>query len=76
METKKRKAYKEPDCLQFVKDMGEAGLSVRHYEGRFFWKGPGVIVSDISDVLQNTKVKCQWDNMGRDFIVYPRRGER
>ena len=28
-----------------------------------------------ADVLAATRVPCQWDNMGTDFIVYPQKQE-
>lgn len=64
--------YSNEKYNQFVKDMEEAGLEVRDYNGRFFYHGPAVVCDDIQDVLSNTKVKCQWDNMGLGYIVYPR----
>ena len=63
--------YSNKDCVRFVRDMQEIGLKVEHYQGRHFWKGPSVTVKDINDVITNTRVKCQWDNMGLDFVVYP-----
>lgn len=63
--------YTVPDCVQFVEDMENAGLFVEHYMGRFFWEGPSVVVRSLQDALSNTKVKCQWDNMGLDWVVYP-----
>jgi hypothetical protein len=65
--------YTNADYLQFVEDMEEAGLEVRHYRGRFFWEGPAVVVSDLQEARGATEVACQWDNMGLDWIVYPRR---
>ena len=64
--------YVDPDHLGFIEDMEEAGLEVEHYRGRFFWEGPAVRVDDLQDALGVTKVRCQWDNMGRGWIVYPR----
>jgi len=64
--------YDNDDCNQFVEDMENTGLEVEHYHGRWFWEGPAVRVDDIQDALSETKVKCQWDNMGLGFIVYPR----
>lgn len=63
--------YKAKDFKRFVKDMEKAGLEVTHYRGRWFWEGPAAICENIQDVLSNTKVKCQWDNMGLGYIVYP-----
>jgi hypothetical protein len=58
--------------VQFMDDMKQAKLEMQYYAGRFFWKGPAVVVPNIQDVLHNTKVPCQWDNMGLDFVVYPK----
>jgi hypothetical protein len=63
--------YKSKNFKRFVKDMEEAGLEVRHYNGRFFFEGPAVACDNLQDVLSNTKVKCQWDNLGLGYIVYP-----
>ena len=64
--------YSNKDCVRFVKDMEKAGLKVEHYRGRNFWVGPAVRVDAQQDVLSETKVKCQWDNMGKGWIVYPK----
>ena len=64
--------YKNPDHRQFCLDMAASQLPVRHYEGRFFWSGPAVDVRDIQDALSFTRVKCLWDESGRDWIVYPK----
>ena len=63
--------YEEPDHLRFVEDMEEAGLEVKNYRGRFYWEGPAVQVDDLQDALRATKVRCQWDNLGLGWIVYP-----
>jgi len=67
------KDYEHPDHKKFIKDMEKAGLGelLRHYEGRYLWSGPGVEVSDISEAMSVTTIKCQWDNLGLDYIVYP-----
>lgn len=64
--------YTNPDCVQFVADMEAAGLDVEHYHGRFFWEGPAVRVDDLQDAMRETKVRVQYDNMGRGWIVYPK----
>lgn len=64
--------YAEQDLQQFVRDMEDAGLKCYHYRGRFYWEGPAVDVHNIQDVLSNTKIRCQWDSMGLDMVVYPR----
>ena len=60
-----------PDICRFMRNMKKAGLKIEYYQGRNFWTGPAVRVDDIQDALSNTKVKCQWDNMGLGYIVYP-----
>jgi hypothetical protein len=50
----------------------KANLKVIDYCGRNFYQGPAVSCNDIQDVLSVTKVKCNWDNLGKGFIVYPR----
>ena len=64
--------YTKPEHRQFVADMEAAGLEVRDYQGRYFYKGPAVAVDDLQDALSHTKVKCQWDHLGLGYIVYPR----
>lgn len=64
--------YTNKDCVKFVLDMENEGLEVEHYNGRYFWKGPAVRVDSIQEVLSNTKVLCQWDNMGLGYVVYPK----
>jgi hypothetical protein len=57
---------------KFTKDCEKAGLVVRDYQGRYFYHGPAVSCQDIGEVLQVTRVKCQWDQLGKGYIVYPR----
>lgn len=65
--------YKHPDHRQFCLDMASTQISVKHYVGRFFWHGPGAEASDIQDALSYTKIKCIWDEMGKNkWIVYPK----
>jgi len=64
--------YKDADYNQFVSDMEEAGFEVEHYRGRWNYNGPAVRCESVSDVMSKTSVECQSDNMGLDFIVYPR----
>ena len=60
------------DICRFMRNMKKAGLKIEDYRGRFFWTGPAVRVNDLQDALSATKVKCQWDNMGLGYIVYPK----
>lgn len=69
---KEAKENSKEDLCRFMRDMKRAKLKLRYYEGRWYWKGPAVVVGSIQDVLSNTKVRCQWDNMGVDYVVYPR----
>lgn len=58
----------------FVKDMEKAGIAVRPYAGRWFWKGPAVATNadlDLQDVIRATTVPLQWDQLGLHLIVYP-----
>jgi len=64
--------YEKPAYRRFVRDMRKAGLKPRHYRGRYFWEGPAVGVDDLQTALGATKVPCQWDNLGRGWIVYPK----
>lgn len=64
--------YFHPEHRQFCLDMAAAQLPVTHYDGRFYWSGPSAIVGDLQDVLGATKVKCVWDELGSQFVVYPR----
>jgi hypothetical protein len=64
--------YTNADHLRFAADMEDAGIDVRHYRGRFFWRGPAVVVDDLQDALGATRVRCQWDQFGRGWVVYPR----
>jgi hypothetical protein len=64
--------YTNEDHKQFVTDMQAVGLKVRHYRGRFFYQGPAVVVPEVQNALSKTQVQCTWDNMGKEYIVYPR----
>ena len=64
--------YDNKNFTKFVKDMKKAGLEPYEYHGRYFYVGPAVNVDNLQDALSETKVKCQWDNMGKGFVVYPR----
>lgn len=63
---------------QFIEDMEMAGIEYDgEYHGRFFYGGPAVRTNEngfpkLQDVIRATKIKVQWDNLGLDFVVYPR----
>lgn len=65
---------------QFIEDMKNVGIEYEEYKGRFFYHGPAVRSHEKGfptrqDIIRATKVELQWDNMGLDFIVYPRERE-
>jgi len=64
--------YDKRNYKKFVKDMTSAGLTVHHYRGRFYWEGPSVHVDSLQEALSETKVPCQWDNLGPGYVVYPK----
>ena len=66
------KQHGRTDIVKFMEDMKRVGLKMRFYQGPFHWSGPAVVVSDLQEVLAATRVNCQWDNLGLDYIVYPR----
>lgn len=57
---------------RFIKDCEAAGLVVSHYEGRNFYKGPAVRTDVLPTVFQITNVDCRWDEVGYQFVVYPK----
>ena len=63
---------------QFVKDIEEHGFEWIMYKGRFFYEGPAVMsdeqsnMKNMQEIIRATKVQCQWDNLGLDYIVYPK----
>jgi len=63
--------YTNPNHRQFCIDMLNAGLSIFHYEGEYYWSGPAVKFKCVDEVLALTKVPCIWDNFGESFVVYP-----
>ena len=65
--------YDDPRYKKFCDELESLGYNLIHYEGRFFFKGPAVIVEDSSTAMANTTVRCQIDNMGLDYVVYPKR---
>ena len=71
MTDRERVHWSHPDHSRFAADMERAGLEVRHYRGRFFWRGPAAVVGDRDQATSATHVACQWDQMGLDWIVYP-----
>lgn len=60
----------KPHQIKFIKDAYASGFQVRTYSGRGMFGAycPGVTAKHHS-ALQTT-VQYQWDNMGRDFILY------
>ncbi len=64
--------YTQDHHIQFVEDMRKAGLKPYNYRGRNFYEGPAVNVDDLQEGLSATKVSCQWDHMGKGWVVYPK----
>ncbi len=60
------------DKLKFAQECHAADLEVRNYSGRMYYNGPAVVCDDVSEVMSVVSVKCQWDNMGLRFVVYPK----
>lgn len=65
------KVYTDPDHIKFIDDMEDAGLEVRHYNGRFFYQGPAVSVDALQDAMSETKVSLSYDTLGLGYIVHP-----
>jgi len=63
------------DHEKFRDDMEAAGFEVEEYEGRYFWKGPAVYSGDPEAVMAATSVVCQKDQMGKEYVIYPRARE-
>jgi hypothetical protein len=71
--------YEKEHHKQFVQDMIDSGYGeyLRHYQGRSFYEGPAVTTSrkddvDQQDIIRSTELKLQIDNIGLDYILYPR----
>jgi hypothetical protein len=68
------RANRQTDVCRFMRDMRRAGLRLRAYNGRSFYRGPAVSIesdSELQDIIRATRVKLQWDSLGRGSIVYP-----
>jgi hypothetical protein len=67
--------YSDPILDRFALDMDEAGIDWEDYHGRSYYHGPAARTDSffsLQDIIRATKVKVQWDSMGRDgYIVYP-----
>lgn len=64
--------YTQQSYKRFIAECYDAGFVLRHYNGRFYFKGPAVVTDDIAKVIRTTTVPVQWDNMGLKWIVYPK----
>lgn len=71
MEAVEGYVYENAQHVQFVEDMRAAGYTVRHYAGRYSWKGPAVAAASWQEVAQATSVPLQYDSLGLRLIVYP-----
>jgi len=63
---------------KFRKSMEKKGRDIEFYNGKWFYKGWATRVDDfneLQDVIRATKVKLQWDTLGKTgYIVYPQGG--
>ncbi len=69
------RTYYRKDHIKFIDDMEAAGFKIQYYAGRFFYHGPAVSVSNLQDVMSETKVSVGWDQLGMGFIVHPAVGD-
>lgn len=64
--------YESETAKQFCREVTAVGFKPFHYHGRWFWEGPAIVVNDLEGGFCSTTVKCQHDNMGLGWVVYPR----
>lgn len=69
--------YLDPHYTKFIDDMESTGYAWEDYSGRYFYHGPAVRTDEengptMQEVISATTIPCQWDNMGYDYIVYPK----
>ena len=64
--------YESETAKQFCREVTAAGFKPYHYNGRWFWEGPAINVDELQDGYRATSVKCQQDNMGLGWVIYPR----
>lgn len=64
---------------KFKQDMERGGLLVQDYQSIRFhhhakkaYNGPAVIADNPQDALSHTMVICNCDNIGQQFIIYPK----
>jgi hypothetical protein len=63
---------------RFAAEAREAGWNVCKYQGRFWYDGPAVVTDDESTdrdlqaAIRATTVRVQWDNLGLNYVVYPK----
>lgn len=59
---------------QFKHDMEKAGFKIRKYAGRYYYYGYGAEVKskDFIRAIRSTNIDLHWDNLGYDFIIYPK----
>lgn len=58
----------------FVVTMHKKGYEVRHYNGRGYYVGPCVVVEfdRVDQVRKDSKQELLIDNMGHDYVLYPK----
>jgi len=63
--------YEDENYKRFISDVKSNGYEPIHYNGRWFYSGPSIVVEDIQVGIRATDMTIGWDNMGHDFIIYP-----
>jgi hypothetical protein len=69
--------YKNDRYNLFVKEIEKAieDLDIegelRDYKGRMFYHGPAIECDSIDEITRYTTCRCNWDNLGKGYIVYP-----
>jgi len=67
------KEYENEVYKLFVKELKGAGFNPYHYQGRFYYEGPAVNVSndEFQKAIRSTVVQVQWEDMGMGTVIYP-----
>lgn len=66
--------YDNPVYQQFRRDAEARGFTVTHYQGRFHYDGPAVVVADEAGAQRLIRVTTgviQRDQFRLGFILYP-----
>lgn len=66
--------YLTKEFVQFLIDMRKADRKVFHHEGLSFWKGPAVMVknlTEIQDICFETRVRVKYEHGVKGYVVHP-----